>query len=154
MERFFVAGILHDLGKLILYQQCPGESRTILEEARTGRTLVHMVERKVLGFDHGQVGEALLAQWHMPPSLREALRYHHSPRRASRYPVETASVHVADILANALRFGHGGESLVPPLSPEGWDALAIDPGYVPSLVEEVDRQFQAAVHLVGLEPGG
>ena len=122
-----------------------------MEEARTRRTLFHLAERNVLGFDHGQVGEALLDQWNMPASLREALHYHHSPRRASRYPVETAAVHVADIMANALGFGHGGESFVPPLSPEAWDALGIDAALIPNAVEEMERQFSAAVHLVGLE---
>jgi HD-like signal output (HDOD) protein len=154
VERFFVAGLLHDLGKLIIYQQCPNDARAVLERAKEGRSLVHLAERDILGFDHGQVGEALLGRWNMPPSLREALHYHHSPRRASRYPVETAAVHMADIMANALGFGHGGEAFVPPLSPEGWDALALDPAFLPSMVEEMDRQFQAAVHLVGLEPSG
>jgi HD-like signal output (HDOD) protein len=153
VERFFVAGILHDLGKLIIYQSCPEESRTILEEARAGKTLIHLAERNVLGFDHGTVGDALLTQWNMPSSLREALRYHHNPRRADRYPVETAAVHVADIFSNALGFGHGGEAYVPPLVPEAWDTLGIDLTMMSSLVEEIDRQFLAAVHLVGLESG-
>jgi HD-like signal output (HDOD) protein len=153
VERFFVAGILHDLGKLIIYQQCPEESRAVLEEARSGNTLIHLAERKVLGFDHSQVGEALLSQWSMPASLREALHYHHTPRRASRYPAETAAVHVADIMAIALEFGHGGEKLVPPLSSEAWESLALDPALLPNAVEELDRQFSAAVHLVGLESG-
>jgi HD-like signal output (HDOD) protein len=153
VERFFVAGILHDLGKLIIFQRCPEEARALLEEAKGGRTLVYLAERNLLGFDHGQVGEALLDQWSMPASLREALHFHHSPRMASRYPVETSAVHVADIMANALGFGHGGELFVPPLSPEAWETLAIDAAYLPSTIEEIDRQFQAAVHLVGLDCG-
>jgi len=154
VERFFVAGILHDLGKLIIFQRCPEESRVILETAKSKKTLVHLAEREVLGFDHGAVGDALLTQWNMPSSLREALRFHHNPRRADRYPVETAAVHVADILANALGFGHGGEPYVPPLAPEAWDSLGIEAAMVPSMVEEIDRQFLAAVHLVALESGG
>jgi len=153
VERFFVAGILHDLGKLIIYQRCPEEARTVLEEAKNDRTLVHLAERNVLGFDHGQVGEALLDQWRMPLSLREALHFHHSPRRATRYPVEASAVHVADIMANALGFGQGGQAFVPPLSHRAWDTLAIDVLYLPSTIEEIDRQFQGAVHLVGSEFG-
>jgi len=152
VERFFVAGILHDLGKLIIYQYCPEEAGEVLEEAREQQILLHQAERRILGFDHGQVGEALLQQWNMPHSLREALRFHHSPRRASRYPVETGAVHLADIMANALGIGNGGEVYVPPLSPEGWGALSLEVGILASSVEEMERQVQAAVHLVGLDP--
>ncbi len=153
VERFFVAGILHDLGKLIIYQRCPEEAAAVMEEAKSEGTMVYLAERNVLGFDHGQVGEALLDQWSMPLSLREALHFHHSPQMATRYPVEAAAVHVADIMANALSLGQSGQAFVPPLSKRAWDTLALDAAYLPSTIEEIDRQFQAAVHLVGLEFG-
>lgn len=152
VERFFVAGILHDVGKLVLYLRAPDEAREALEEAKKGNTLLHQAERQVLGFDHAQVGEALLDLWNMPVSLREALHFHHNPRRATRFPVETAAVHIADIIANALGMGNGGERFVPPLSPEAWDALGVEVPLLTSGVEEMERQFEAAVHLVGLEP--
>jgi len=152
VERFFVAGILHDVGKLVIYVRLPDEARAILEEARTAQALLHQAERSVLGFDHGQVGEALLDQWNMPASLREAVHYHHTPGRATRFPVETSAIHAADVMANALALGHGGERFVPPLSPEAWEGLGIDVALLPSAVEELERQFEAAVHLVGLEP--
>jgi HD-like signal output (HDOD) protein len=152
-ERFFVSGILHDVGKLIVFQRCPEDARSIMEKARDEGMLMHHAEREVLGFDHASVGEALLTQWNMPGSLREAIRFHHNPRRADRYPVETAAVHVGDILANALGFGNGGEAYVPPLEPVAWDTLALDVALVSSAIEEIDRQFQAAVHLVGLDAG-
>ncbi len=153
VERFFVAGILHDVGKLIIYLRIPEEAGTILEEARTTHALLHQVERSVIGFDHGQVGEALLDQWNMPLSLREAVHYHHTPGRAGRFPVETAAVHASDVMAHALGLGNGGERFVPPLSPEAWDGLGIDPVLLPPAVEELERQFESAVHLVGLEGG-
>jgi len=66
--------------------------------------------------------------------------------------VETAAVHTADVIANALGMGSGGEAYVPPLSPEAWDSLGIEVPFLSSAVEELERQFEAAVHLVGLGP--
>jgi HD-like signal output (HDOD) protein len=152
VERFFVAGILHDVGKLVLYLRAPEEVRQALEEARSANLLLHQAERQVMGFDHAQVGEALLDLWNMPASLREAVHFHHNPRRATRFPVETAAVHTADIMANALGLGSGGEHFVPPLSPEAWEALGVEAPLIQSAAEEMERQFEASVHLVGLEP--
>lgn len=151
VERFFVAGILHDLGKLVIYLKCPDEARKAMEEAAATNTLLHQAERNVLGFDHTQVGEALLDVWTMPMSLREAVHYHHNPRRASRYPVETAAVHVADVMANALEFGNAGERFVPPISPDAWDALGIDAALIPSSIEKMERNYRSAVQLIAFE---
>ena len=152
VERFFVAGILHDVGKLVLYLRAPEEAREAMETAREGAMLLHKAEWQVLGFDHTQVGEALLGLWNLPSILREAVHFHHHPLRATRFPVETAAVHTADVIANALGMGSGGEAYVPPLSPEAWDSLGIEVPFLPSAVEELERQFEAAVHLVGLGP--
>lgn len=153
VERFFVAGILHDIGKLVFYLQVPDQARRVLEEAKASNLLLHQAERTVLGFDHAQVGEALLDLWNMPASLREAVRFHHNPRRAARFPVETGATHTADVMANALGFGNSGERFVPPLSPEAWDTLGVEDALLLPAVEEMGRQFEASVHLVGLEPG-
>jgi HD-like signal output (HDOD) protein len=151
VERFFVAGILHDLGKLVLYLKAPDSAREALELARTEGLLHHLAERRVLGFDHAQVGEALMTQWNMPPGLKEALRFHHEPQRAERYPVKTAAVHVADTLASGLGFGRSGEGLVPPLSDAAWASLEVSAALLPAAIEEMERQYDAALHLVGEE---
>ncbi len=151
IERFFVAGILHDVGKLVIYTRIPDQARKVLEGARSTHALHHQVERTVLGFDHAQVGAALLEKWNLPASLQEAVHYHHAPGRAQRFPVEAAAVHVADIVAIALGLGNGGERFVPPLSPDAWEKLGIPLDLLPPALEELDRQFEAAVQLLGLD---
>jgi putative nucleotidyltransferase with HDIG domain len=145
VERFFVAGLLHDIGRPILYQKLPDQSRAALERARRTGELLHEVELDVFGFHHGQVGAALLERWRLPSLLQEAVAWHHQPRYASRFPVEAAVVHVADHIANALQFGTSGEHLVPPLRAEGWDRLGLAPAVLPTVLAQVELQFGDAV---------
>lgn len=150
VERFFVAGILHDVGRLVLLLRAPDTMAQVLGQAREAGELVHVVERESLGFDHGRVGGQLMKHWSLPDVLHEAIGLHHDPVKAQRYPAETATMHVADIVANAMELGSSGESFVPQISAAAWGKLAVDPGMMGFAVEEVDRQYGAAVHLLGL----
>lgn len=148
VERMFLAGLLHDLGRLILFMHEGERCRGLLEEAKSTGELLYVLEKNDLGFDHGHVGGALLELWNLPPSLQEAVEYHHRPRQASRFPVEAAAVHLADITANALQLGSSGERRVPALAPEAWEATGLAPSLVPRLLDDLDDQLEAASHLV------
>ncbi|HTP13093.1 MAG TPA: HDOD domain-containing protein, partial [Bacteroidota bacterium] len=102
VEKFFVAGILHDIGRLLMYQKIPGTADAIFEKASATGTFVTAVEQEIMGFDHAVAGGALVRAWQLPTNLQECVSYHHTPSRATRYPYEAAVVHVADILVEAL----------------------------------------------------
>jgi HD-like signal output (HDOD) protein len=150
IERFFVAGILHDVGRLVLIMRAPDETRQILDRAAERGTVLYEAEREMIGFDHGKIGGALMDHWSMPDALREAIRYHHEPNKAERFPLETATVHVADILANALQYGGSGERFVPPISAGAWTSLGIDPPKIAFAVDQMEREYAASVHFLGL----
>lgn len=82
IERLFISGLLHDIGSLLIYQQLPHEASDILLRARTEGVLVRDLEEQDLGFDHAQVGGALLEAWGLPKTLVEAVRYHLQPEQA------------------------------------------------------------------------
>ena len=101
-ERLFIAGLLHDIGKLILYYKEPKISQDVLLEAsESDGSLVH-AENKILGFTHADVGAELMAAWQLADSLKTIIRFHHSPANAEDYRVETAIVHIANAVVNAL----------------------------------------------------
>jgi HD-like signal output (HDOD) protein len=141
VERFFVAGMLHDIGRLVIYQQAPALARQALLRARGDDDLLHHAEREVLGFDHAALGGALMRAWALPPSLEEAVGCHHDPARAKRFPLETALVHVGDVVAQAMRLGTSGERFVTPLDPAAWDLIELSPRQLPEVVQAVERQF-------------
>lgn len=108
-ERFFIAGLLHDIGRLIMYVNAPDQSRTILEKCARDHQLPSPVEREVLGFDHCEIGAQLLTNWSLPKALCEAVRHHHISSKHSAVPQDAYLVHLADFVVTALQFGSSGE---------------------------------------------
>ena len=151
VEQFFVAGLLHDIGRLIIFAGAGREAREAIERARESEMPLHVAEREILGCDHAQVGGALMERWNISGAHREAVAYHHAPRLASRFPVEAAAVHVADIVAHALEWGRSGETRVPPFEPKAWETLGVETSLLPFILDEAERQEHDALHLLGAE---
>jgi HD-like signal output (HDOD) protein len=143
-ERFYVLGLLHDLGRLLLYLAIPEQmSRVLIKYSHGG--LLHEAESDVLGWDHAEAGGRLLRKWNLPDRLVEGVLYHHNPSLAPRFPLEAAVTHVADIVAQSLEFGNSGERLVSPLDHEAWKMLGLPTSFLSSVVEQVGRQASEAV---------
>jgi putative nucleotidyltransferase with HDIG domain len=104
MDDAFMAGLLHDIGKLILISQLPAHLEQVHEEMASSAELsMNVVEERLVGVSHAEVGAYLLGIWGLPYSIVEAVADHHHPERiaAPAFDVLTC-VHVANALANAL----------------------------------------------------
>ena len=93
-----------------------------------------------MGFDHAEVGGALLKEWKLPASLEESVRFHHQPSRAARFPLESSITHVADLITNALELGTSGERLVPALDRGAWDEIGLSASIVGSMTQQMVQQ--------------
>lgn len=154
LERFFVAGILHDVGRLVLYIRVPEISLELLEQCRSTGELLHRAERNRLGFDHADVGGYLLRRWKIPPRVAEPVERHHVCQKAEQYPREASILHLADIIAHALQIGNSGELCVPALDHSVWERLRVSCHYLPTLVQQVDETFNETVKaLFGSDAG-
>jgi len=147
-EAVFVAGLLHDVGKLIQHQCLRPEFLEALALAREGDLPLHEAETRVWGFDHTQVGRALLAAWRLPAELCEAVGCHHRPSLARQAQWESAIIHVADILAHALGLGASGEDVVPPPEEAAWEWLGVPLTALEPLLLEIEAQHQALLGLL------
>ncbi|HTS87526.1 MAG TPA: HDOD domain-containing protein [Gemmatimonadales bacterium] len=148
VERYFVAGLLHDIGRPIMFMRVPGEARTAVLQSRESGEPLFQVEHAIFGFDHTHVGQALLDLWKLPPSLRESVACHHHPERSQRFPVESAVVHVADVIANALQLGSSGENRVPPFVAKAWQAIGLPPSIVDDVTEEAEQHYESVVQVL------
>jgi HD-like signal output (HDOD) protein len=103
----FVAGLLHDIGQLVLFSRAPVPARQALLMSVDSATDLglYRCEREVMGFDHGAVGLALAQNWGLPRSLQECIEFHHEPERAREYPAEVATIHIANSVAVLAEIG-------------------------------------------------
>ncbi len=147
VDRFYVTGLTHDIGRLILYIKIPKQANKALNLSQTKGKLLHDAEREIMGYDHAAVGGALLRAWKLPESLEKAVAFHHSPSSATRYLAEAAIVHFADIIANALQIGSSGEFFVQPLNAAAWEVIGLPVSIISSIVNQIERQFVDAVEM-------
>lgn len=139
-ERLFVAGLLHDVGKLVLYRQIPSSAREAIELSMEERIPVWQAERELLGFDHAQVGALLLKEWKIVGPLDTMVRFHHNPMGVPQ-PLEAALLSTADALAIAMGFGNSGTSVASDIDRDTWSEVGLSTGVFPPVVRQGDRQI-------------
>jgi len=111
----FTAGVLHDIGRLVMFNQAQELCQSMLVEALGGEDLdVSKLEQKYFGFDHGQVGAELMASWKLPKSLQDCVGFHHRPTQASGHQELVGLVHAANVLANYVELGDADFTLIHP----------------------------------------
>ncbi len=145
-ERLFVGGLLHDIGRMIVYGYLPKHAKEALLRASKSDSSLQEAEREVIGFTHQSIGTSLLKKWKLPLTLESMVRYHHNPM-ASKQPMDSAIVHIADVLANALEVGTSGERLVPLLSHHAWETLGMPTSILGPTITQLDNQINEIIKL-------
>ena len=134
----FTAGLLHDMGKVVLGTFVEVDDEPIREIVRSDQLAFNEAERMVLGIDHAEVAAALLEDWQLPPEVVASARYHHEPGKA---PEENQTmvdlIHVADILCLNVGWGVGSDGLQYRLDDKANDRLGVKIGMAEEIVLEV-----------------
>ena len=114
IEQCFLAGLLHDVGQLILASGLPEEYAGVLAKSRDQNLPVGEVEQEFFGATHAEVGAYLLALWGLSNPITEAVALHHQPARCATPEFSPAvAVHAANVFAHEISPAHAGAT--PPI---------------------------------------
>lgn len=107
-ESDYVAGLVHDVGKIAMAWSFPDHFAEIHRQAESGTRELVEVEQEILGMDHGELGALYLEQYHLPELMIKSARFHHQPERADDHQMIIASVQIADLLMRNAQIGCSG----------------------------------------------
>jgi putative nucleotidyltransferase with HDIG domain len=138
-EEVGIAGLLHDVGKVVLADEAPAATRTIRTLVHEQGLLVSDAEQQVLGFTHADVGGWLLQRWNLHPRLTEPVAQHHRFDARRDHADRTAIVHVADILARARGVGDPGDAGLPALDAAAWQTARLEMTHVRAALDDLER---------------
>lgn len=146
-ERLFLAGLIHDIGRLLLFNYAPIHAKSALQKAICHKRLLFEIEHEIMQFDHAMLGALLLKKWQLPMSLENIVENHHSPKN-SRDPLDPAIIHLANVMTTALGIGSSGERFVPPLEPEAWECVGLSPNILSSTIDQMDNQLEEMLRVL------
>lgn len=149
-EEIMIAGLLHDLGKVILAVVEPEQYSQCMRAAHAARVHISVAEKQSFGVDHTEVAQWACDKWHLPSRLVDVLCAHHKPHLARENPEGAAIVHVADVFARAMGYGDAGDAVLPPFDPRAFAALGLDPVRFDEILRDAEQDYIDGAVIFGL----
>ena len=140
-EEIATAGLLHDIGKVIVSLKCSEAEIEILRLVRERQIYIQEAEREVIDTDHSEVGGWLAKSWFLPDKLSEPIAFHHDVAKSINHRIKTSVVHIADVLIKASGFGNSGDGYVQKIQQVAWDTLKLNERALSDVVEEIEDKL-------------
>lgn len=115
MEDFFAAGLIHDVGKVIMDQYAPALFHKVIMLTMKEKTSIYCAEKQILGITHPEIGRAAAIKWNFPVFLSDAIMFHHEPSRAGDSWEAAAIIHLANYCCKTAPIGENGDQMPPVL---------------------------------------
>lgn len=140
-EEYSVAGLLHDLGKVVSIVQLPEVKKEVDALVEERDITYYEAEKEVMGFSHDRINAWIADQWNLPLKLREGLVWHHRPKSAQHYPDVACVVHLGDFMARVFQVGSSGDDHVSYLNGYVFKVLHLKQSHLTKVMDELDREF-------------
>ncbi|MBK9118746.1 MAG: HDOD domain-containing protein [Phycisphaerales bacterium] len=149
----FTAGLLHDIGKVILNEFVSVEYARIAERVAAYEASFSEAEQQVLGFTHAEVGARLAERWCLPAALQHCIRYHHEPAGAPAARELVDMIHLADTVCLLLGVGTGDDGLAYRTDPQVLARCALTQADLESVGAEAIAELRSVQALFGRKQG-
>lgn len=141
----FTAGLLHDVGILVLLNGFPEACALVIAAAREKGNPLLVEEREMLDLDHQEIGALACQRWKLSPPVAAAAGHHHDPARSEApHRVLVQLVHVANHIAINRGFGYDGEVTAPSIEASAWDDLQLDLDQAAEIIGWAEAAAQSA----------
>lgn len=140
LDEIFTAAILHDFGKIIIASFCPEDYFKVEKDKQRGGVESVELEKDILGYTHVNAGKVFAERWKLPNIIQTVMQCHHTPYEAREYKLETALVHIANVLSHSLHYGKG-KDLVPDIEDEAWSKSKLQLDDIEPIMNECERIF-------------
>lgn len=144
-DQFFIAGLIHDFGRLILFKNLADKTLKALSMAAEKKISIIQAETLTFSFNHADLADRILKNWKFPESLTETVKSHHHPQTSSRYFKQQMIIHVADVIVDAMGVGSSGEGYITTSSSVNLDFFNNNKNTLLSVIEEVDVRTDEVV---------
>lgn len=146
-ENYFLAGILHDLGKLALQYSFPEEYTRAYYYSLERRIPLYYAEKEIIGCTSAVAGNMLAEKWKLPLYIINTIKRHRYGKNGGEFDLLLGCVHVADIMATASGYCLGENELIPQPNPEVWDKLNLPENFF----RDNSQRYRIDVeHVIGL----
>jgi putative nucleotidyltransferase with HDIG domain len=143
----FTAGLLHDIGRLVLVSRFPKKYEEVIRCATEKDCSLLDAERTILGVDHVSVGLILALQWNFSDAIQDAIRGHHEPHDKELNSIASI-VHVANAIVHALDLCDNPHEMVAAVSQFAWDNLGLSEEAYLAIFEETELRFEALNQII------
>ncbi|MDF1611293.1 HDOD domain-containing protein [Stygiobacter electus] len=148
LENYFLAGILHDIGKIIFLEYAVEEYKKVFELAKKKEIIINDAEKQILGINHEEIGQLLAKKWRIPETIQNVILYHSKGSILKTPDFLVSIVHLSNIIAHILELGYSGYDIIQQPSPIIWDTLKIKKGMITSLKDKIINDYTNTVKLI------
>lgn len=148
LENYFLAGILHDIGKIILLEyEYEGYAR-VLRLVDSEKCSMNEAETEIFGFDHTWVGFELAKKWKLPEVIQNTVLYHHLTIPGREKDKLVSSVYLANVVADMLQLGYSVNNKRQEPNIKIWDTLNIPEGFFTSIVNKMVDSYNQTIRIM------
>jgi putative nucleotidyltransferase with HDIG domain len=147
-EEGFIAGIIHDIGKVVLDQYFHDNLTQVVQQVATRKISFYQAETETMGLSHAEIGAYLAETWSLPEKLVEVIAMHHQPNATTQYGPLVALVCISDVIARQYGVGSGGDALVPQLDSRVWQKIGLKPADLQGWDKDIRAEIEKGKELL------